>query len=736
MPQLLIKVQNKIAKALNDFIVCGNSDYTVKFCFDKEWDKEPIKTARFIWSNQYQDVVFEGDTCKIPVIDNATTLGIGVFAGSLKTTTPAIINCTKSVLSGLGCPSDPPDDVYNQIIEILNEGLAATSSDITALKQKHSSDITKLQNKHDTDITGLQNKHNTDITGLQNQIDNIVIEASESGDVTTEVVQARVSIDGTNHATLKTRIDYIENDTKKLEELIDIPLTYHQGYINSDGTIVTNDTVASNWKYTSVPIKKGRKYIFWTNTTASAYSAVVKKSNGTVVKIFPVGTYFGQEYIAEYEGTLYVSAWKTSNIKIKGEILPEDISNKVDFLYNTLSINNNFEWTVGIYYDSSGNKQTASQCSSMYLDVMQGEKYKINVSGTQLVYPLFLKDSAGKIIDSLPQGTYKDYIYEVTATGRLLISTFTNPERYVRRYVESDFTKKEEYLEKMTNTVPVACYGDSLTQGNQDGSGNTYPKYLATLLSNQCNVLNRGSGGDSSREIASRQGGVGLYVQPFTIPATTTAAEIFLKCAYGSNTYFFPARQNISTLSDVYINGIKGKITYSGSASSLSGEHHYYFTRSEAGDAIEITRPTLVRTTGYDSRYYTQIIWAGTNDKPTLEKLKESTIPTIDNMIKFLHTDRYLVVGLTSKSYMPEIEEVNEYMKKYYGNKFVNLRDYILEYGLEDVGITPTSQDNIDIANGEMPTSLRNDSVHFNAKGYQIVANCIYKQGKILGYWN
>lgn len=190
MPQLLIKVQNKIAKALNDFIVCGNSDYTVKFCFDKEWDKEPIKTARFIWSNQYQDVVFEGDTCKIPVIDNATTLGIGVFAGSLKTTTPAIINCTKSVLSGLGCPSDPPEDVYNQIIEILNEGIAETSSDITALKQKH----------------------NTDILSLQNQIDNIVIEASESGDVAAEVVQARVSIDGTNHDTLKGRVDAIETD--------------------------------------------------------------------------------------------------------------------------------------------------------------------------------------------------------------------------------------------------------------------------------------------------------------------------------------------------------------------------------------------------------------------------------------------------------------------------------------------------------------------------------------------
>jgi hypothetical protein len=185
MPQLIVKVQNKIAKPLNDFIVCSNSDYTVKFYFDKEWDSQPIKTARFIWDNQYQDVVFEGDTCKIPVIDNATTLGIGVFAGSLKTTTPAIINCTKSVLSGLGRPSDPPEDVYNQIIEILNEGIAATSSDIAE---------------------------------LQSQIDNIVIEASESGDVAAEVAQARVNANGENFKTLKERLDVADVDLSQINK--------------------------------------------------------------------------------------------------------------------------------------------------------------------------------------------------------------------------------------------------------------------------------------------------------------------------------------------------------------------------------------------------------------------------------------------------------------------------------------------------------------------------------------
>ena len=35
MPELIIKVQNKIAKPLNDFIVCNNSDILLNFILIK-----------------------------------------------------------------------------------------------------------------------------------------------------------------------------------------------------------------------------------------------------------------------------------------------------------------------------------------------------------------------------------------------------------------------------------------------------------------------------------------------------------------------------------------------------------------------------------------------------------------------------------------------------------------------------------------------------------------------------
>lgn len=46
---------------------------------------------------------------------------------------------------------------------------------------------------------------------LQNQLNNIVLASSDSGDVTAEVVQARVDVNGTNHPTLKDRLEADQN---------------------------------------------------------------------------------------------------------------------------------------------------------------------------------------------------------------------------------------------------------------------------------------------------------------------------------------------------------------------------------------------------------------------------------------------------------------------------------------------------------------------------------------------
>lgn len=100
MTNIDITVNNKTATVTtsNARIVCGNSDYTITFSFSQEWDKYEKKTARFIYADKYEDKYFTGNVCECPIISNAREVKIGVYAGDISTTTPARIDCDKSIL--------------------------------------------------------------------------------------------------------------------------------------------------------------------------------------------------------------------------------------------------------------------------------------------------------------------------------------------------------------------------------------------------------------------------------------------------------------------------------------------------------------------------------------------------------------------------------------------------------------------------------------------------------------
>lgn len=121
MPTINIEIKNKIAKSPAERIVCGNSDFKIKFLFDEEWAAYNVKTARFIYNGHPVDVVFEGDTCDVPKISGANVCEVGVYAGDLHTTTPALVACYKSILCKGGVPADPMPDVYAQLMEKLNK---------------------------------------------------------------------------------------------------------------------------------------------------------------------------------------------------------------------------------------------------------------------------------------------------------------------------------------------------------------------------------------------------------------------------------------------------------------------------------------------------------------------------------------------------------------------------------------------------------------------------------------
>lgn len=310
---------------------------------------------------------------------------------------------------------------------------------------------------------------------------------------------------------------------------------------------------------------------------------------------------------------------------------------------------------------------------------------------------------------------------------------------------ESVNAEKADYAEKAGSIAQkdedVACIGDSLTYGYGASPGTTdYPTVLAGL----CNktVYNLGVSGESTDEILARQGGFPAIVNPFTIPADTSNVEITFAGAIniGGGKTPLLRKASGSLVNPVIIDGVKGNISASNSK--------YYFSRLESGAVHEVKRPQYVITKEMrEHKEDIQIIFMGTNggwmitadDAET--RIKKLT-SQIDMMIDYNTSKKYIIIGM-HYFYSWVLyngltkEQLENAMLLKYGNHYINLRKYMIEYGLADAGLTATEADTEAINNGNVPPSLLySDSIHGNSYFYNILANLVNKKGIELGYWN
>lgn len=312
----------------------------------------------------------------------------------------------------------------------------------------------------------------------------------------------------------------------------------------------------------------------------------------------------------------------------------------------------------------------------------------------------------------------------------------------MRGDIDEDISELYERLSKLDgeNTISrVVTWGDSLTDGS--GASTTskqYPSVLKPLISSknsEINVLNAGIGGEGSKNIATRQGAIVLNVKPVTIPASgsvTIELETWhglpiQMCRRGGNNVTSDVEKMM--LNPCSIAGVTGTLLRDSSGG-------YIFTRSTNGNAVTIERPVPLVTyasTNLNLPTDINVFWVGTND---VNDDIEDTISVIKLMIEKTTSKKYIVIGLTSKAYHQDIEVKNQKMALAFGKHFLDIRQYILEYGLADAGIEPTEQDLTNITNGEVPSSLLVDNVHGNDYFYDIIANQVYKFGQGLAYWN
>ena len=125
------------------------------------------------------------------------------------------------------------------------------------------------------------------------------------------------------------------------------------------------------------------------------------------------------------------------------------------------------------------------------------------------------------------------------------------------------------------------------------------------------------------------------------------------------------------------------------------------------------------------------IIWAGHNNafNPT------QVLSDIASMVNAL-TDpkRFLILSLLNGGSQPsgssgyeQIADLNASLQSAFPNNFLDIRKLLITNGLSFEGLTPTVQDQADIAADCTPTSLRADDIHLNGKGYDFVGNEVHQ---------
>lgn len=274
------------------------------------------------------------------------------------------------------------------------------------------------------------------------------------------------------------------------------------------------------------------------------------------------------------------------------------------------------------------------------------------------------------------------------------------------------------------NDVDILFWGDSLTAG-AGGNGTSYPSVCAKALGRS--FLNCGVGGETANTIAARQGGNYAVIPAGNVNGTYSLGEIV--DIFGHE--IAPLRQGTGsgTGSTLMINGDICTLTIS-QTSGVSDDAEYTIAGYTKGASAV---PVYGKFIGCDLDSDVTVIFVGQNGSWIEDTNNlENRIAIIDSMIAHVRNEKYVVVGLTSGTSQRATEEAQ--LRKLYGAKYIPMRKMLVDYGLTIAGITPTSQDSTDIANGTVPTSLRSDEIHMNAYGYTAIGKIVASVITALGY--
>ncbi|MDY1005758.1 hypothetical protein [Curtobacterium sp. CFBP9011] len=264
----------------------------------------------------------------------------------------------------------------------------------------------------------------------------------------------------------------------------------------------------------------------------------------------------------------------------------------------------------------------------------------------------------------------------------------------------------------------LSTKGDSITQGNQDGSGVTWPQIASDILG--VALWNPSVSGEASGDIAIRAGALTPQVSlpGDVIPATTTPVTL---------TAINPA-DGYRTLSDGNATGLG---VFPGVLCGVAGTLAHLTDGSNSWTFTPKTARSVSTPCPPGSRFYSQdgkahrndvsVFWPGRNNPNASQVLRDMA-----TMVAFQGVSpRFLVLGVLNNSAeikgtagYNNILSLNAQIGATYPSSYFDMRSWLVQNGLSAAGLTATAQDTADIANDVVPTSLRFDATHPNRFGY------------------
>jgi len=244
-------------------------------------------------------------------------------------------------------------------------------------------------------------------------------------------------------------------------------------------------------------------------------------------------------------------------------------------------------------------------------------------------------------------------------------------------------------------------------------------------------INNYGIGGQTMEQIACRQGSKPLYI---TLSGNTLSGSTPAIVTNISTQLLSTQADTTSRKLSGVVNGIRCMLV----RTVVSSVETYTI---RAGNNVSTGVPEnsiFYPDTIENSKNDIQIYWWGknnaTSDLNGLVDLYNNAISIVSE------PKRVVILGVLPSSDQiignvnyNNIINANNLLKNTFPNNYVDMNPPTIEE-MDFIKYVPTSQDNVDIANGVFPTGMHYDNVHLNGFGYNIIANRVAKMIKLYNW--